>query len=156
MTLVITHTNGFLGCFTKAADGTMQQRALIDTGEEAPTPMALAELGESMAKQYGWIAPRVVAPIPSKAIAEPRVKARPKGKELVGEERNAYIMSFMRGHGSATLREIMESAGTYSHESASRWQHNMRALCEQGLIMRMQKGTGTQGIYYQLRESNET
>lgn len=54
MTFIVTHTQNHLGCFTLNPDGTMTQRALVDTGPQELTPTELATMGLQMASQFGW------------------------------------------------------------------------------------------------------
>lgn len=149
MTLVVTHAQGFLGCFTTEPDGTLKQRALIDTGQPDPTPLDLATLGERMAKEYNWVNGNSVSDggkpkaLPSKKqpkeIPAPR-KIRFKGKGqspdgMVPSEREAFILEYLATNGESALSQITRAKGLEPSEANGRWHHSMNALQNRGLVV---------------------
>lgn len=141
MTLVVTHTEGFLGCFTTEPDGSLRQRALIDTGTEPHTPLQLAELGTILAEQWGWslngYAPvKKVAPAQKKAL--PAQQKKPRAYTQPTEtitERYRLIQEYLAEHPDSTLMEILEGVGQpATHVVTARWYHQMKALVSNGTI----------------------
>jgi hypothetical protein len=140
MTLVVTHAAGFLACFTRNPDGTMRQRALIDTGEEPPTALELADIGERLSKEYGWNG-QAVAVNPVKAM-----KAKPKAlpqkrsytqSDLPVPERKARMLAYLGEHPHSTLKELIEGMGFEAdHGRTQRWYFQIRDLLENGDIIR--------------------
>jgi hypothetical protein len=146
MTLVVTHTQGFLGCFTKEPDGTLKQRALIDTGQEAPTPLDLANMGETMARDYKWLnqlpeaaKPKPLPPKPSKAIPAPKHKFSAPGQSPDGmtvSERKNYILAVLRHHPDGmTTTQLVTGKGLDFREASGRWHHQLKDLERAGLIV---------------------
>lgn len=145
MTLVVTHANGFLGCFTRGDDGTMRQRALIDTGPDAPTAVDLAELGERLAREYGWtLAPALPEPVKREPLppALSAAKKRQVEKEAAAErkrrydatdpptgERCALIKQYLQAHPNSTAIEVIAGLGyDTNRERISRWHHQFGLL----------------------------
>lgn len=134
----------------------MQQRALIDTGEEPPTPQALAELGTGLAVQYGWSL-NGVAPIngarvikerkPAElAAAERRAKDRERKRKGRGkwtvdrsdppkEERMGMMIEWVRQHPRSSLPEIVAGCGYVPERNRiGRWTHQIRELVTAGIL----------------------
>ena len=156
MTLIVTHTAGFLACFTRNPDGSMKQRALIDTGEEPPTAAELATMGDQFARQYGWIE---IQPLPTrnkiKALpsssdetrklkdAERQRRNRAKKKierdnddSLPIEQRKAMIVDYLSTHPDSILPEVLEGLGLEPTMSRrARWHHHFGALVAAGTII---------------------
>lgn len=147
MTLVVTHANGFLGCFTQDEDGTMRQRALIDTGEEPPTAKELAELGNVLAEQWGWM-PQALAPTPTPAptkalpTSDDSVKAVKDAARKERERKRKYdatdpptgdrcrmIVDYLRDHPNSTAIEIVSGCGfSPDRDRVARWHHQFALL----------------------------
>lgn len=146
MTLVITHANGYLGCFTQEPDGSMRQRALIDTGAEPPTAVDLATIGTRLAHEYGWQLNGTV-PVKGKALPK-KAKALPVNKrkalrdpDMSGDprpaERPPLIMDYLARHPNSSIREIIEGLGFEATDlRAGRWSHTFKALIASGEITR--------------------
>lgn len=166
MTLVVTHTEGFLGCFTVEPDGSMKQRALIDTGSQTHSPKELADLGLSMAAEYDWVLTPIAQPgsqvqkeiaQPVKAIKAPEKKHPQKKKPYVhrsyptATEKVALILECLTFHPGVTLREALALMGQPDDtSSASNWHHSFRALLDQGAITRAGAGNSAQPHTYSL------
>lgn len=146
MTLVVTHANGFLGCFTREPDGSMRQRALIDTGEEPPTAVELAELGTVLANQWGWninghSLPEAPEPKPKRSL--PQAKTAPvkqRGYRLDPHstgERMSMIVDYLRSHPNSTQREVISGLGFDAEDKQlmGRWTHQFKELIRQRVIM---------------------
>jgi hypothetical protein len=139
MTLVVTHAAGFLACFTRNADGTMKQRALIDTGEEPPTAIELADIGERLSKEYGWNGTTVpVAPV---KIMKGKTKALPQKRGYNNSdppvpERKTLIVAYLRAHPNSTIPEIISGlAFEPDHIRIGRWTHQFNELMRDGIIV---------------------
>lgn len=157
MTLVVTHTEGFLGCFTVNPDGSMRQRALIDTGSQSPTPQALAELGMNLAGQYDWalngVHPPAVKALSKKPAALPAAR---KGKpEPHSERRASLIVEYLKEHPNSSLKEILQGMGLVGDTGQqSRWHHNMHTLMDAGTVVRARAGkSSSQPFRYSLLQS---
>lgn len=166
MPLIVTHTEGYLACFTKEADGSMRQRALIDTGEQAPTPIVLAELGTKLAAEYGWSFDQPVIKAPAKALPAKKAKAipakangrhvpRPKGPMTVDPEtgrasisadppiakRLELIKGYLADHPDQTMTEVIEGVGLESdHARKARWHHQFALLLKMQQIVWVNTG----------------
>lgn len=152
MTLVVTHANGFLGCFTREPDGTMRQRALIDTGEEPPTPETLATMGDALAEQWGWNGRAIPPAREAKALppADRKTKAngrkpRPGNNYPGGRhpndppmaERQTMILAYLRQTPNQSVAEIVAGIGLEPDSGRlSRWHHVFKAMRDAGAIDR--------------------
>lgn len=141
MTLVVTHAAGFLACFTRNPDGTMKQRALIDTGEEPPTAIELADIGERLSKEYGWVNGVTVPNVRGK-VAKPKIaKALPSKRKYNDSdpptsERMRMIVEYLTKHPNSSLREIIEGLGfTLTVDRNGRWHHQINALTANGTLV---------------------
>ena len=144
MTLVVTHAQGYLACFTRNPDGSMKQRALIDTGEEPPTALELANTGERFAQEFHWdqeVQPastrskvKALSPSTTKhAIRERQKRAQAREQRelqkkqkrtcktdrdnddaLPIEQRKAMIVDYLRNHPDSTQAEVLEGLGLES------------------------------------------
>jgi len=173
MTLVVTHTEGFLGCFTVNADGSMRQRALIDTGPTQVTPQALAELGTSLAEQYDWTLTAVqtnghekkavAAADPIKALKalpekKPQKKQKPPSRQNYvhrsypsAADKRALILECLRVHPEVSLMEALPLMGQPADGAASsNWNHTFKALLTEGTIVRSGPGNSVEPFRYSL------
>lgn len=175
MTLVVTHANGYLGCFTQNPDGTMRQRALIDTGDEPPTAAQLAEIGTTMADQWGWQLSALPAqpsrkqsatalpkgdPVAElKAVEKRRKSGAPKPKrgydntsDIPKADRERLIPEFLASNPYRTAAEIITGLGYEADDKRiARWHHSFIALWEAGRIARrIREGSKTRLNEYYL------
>lgn len=154
MPLVVTHTEGFLACFTQEADGSMRQRALIDTGEASHTPSSLADLGVKLAGEYGWTfdapLPKPVAPKPKAVAHKPKALPRTqRPKQIVKHadgtlssaddpsvaDRYALITEYLRVHGEAEMLDVIAGVGLEPTPArAARWHHQFNALLASNVL----------------------
>jgi hypothetical protein len=155
MTLVVTHTEGFLGCFTMNPDGSMKQRALIDTGDEHVSPQELAETGLVLAETYGWSFAPVVNGVkkaaalkesdPIKALKaaekkngqkKPQQRRQYRQDYPKGPEKVSMILACLAEHPGSTLKEVLELMGqpTDGH-TCGNWYHTFKSLREEGRIV---------------------
>lgn len=160
MTLVVTHNNGFLGCFTKEADGTMRQRALIDTGDAMATPESLALLADGLDGQWHWTTP-AIAPTkrgrpkalpPAPADRAPKVVDTAKRKRVkrrgnpyggghpadpLPAERPTMVLAYLNRTPYQTVSEILEGIGLEpTPERNSRWHHVFTHMLKARMIER--------------------
>jgi len=155
-TLVVTHAAGFLACFTAGPDGSMRQRALIDTGQEPPSPAELAELGSGLASTYGWHPDTTQAPSkPQRAIGRPP-KALPaarakKRKYPPIAERQPLMLSYLQQHGPSTVREFVEAQGySWDPRTNATWWTVLESLVKEGLVTKSKAAHpagGNRGLY---------
>lgn len=151
MTLIVTHAAGFLACFTRNLDGTLKQRALIDTGEEPPTATELADIGERFAKQYGWVNGSSIPtpPVARVAKAKPARQLPPKRRyDNVSDppvnERQGMILEFVRHHPRVSIAEIIEGCGFESTETRrGRWRFQIEDFVDSGVFIREDDPAGT-------------
>jgi len=161
MTLVVTHTEGFLGCFTVNPDGSMRQRALIDTGSQAPTPQELAETGVVLAENYGWQINGVIPAPVKQALPAQKKKAIPlkRGPEPgyhhrkypSTEQKREMILAYLGEHGPTILTDVLRGIGQPTDQTAiSNWYHTFSALFKEGLIIKAVPSKGGKPAVYSL------
>lgn len=172
MTLVVTHANGFLACFTRADDGSMRQRALIDTGDDPPTAVDLANLGDELARTWNWLpalpastrkpyanAKPAVVPLPPASDPVKRLKdAERKRKDGRGvrsktdpppRERPAMVTRFLEANPRSTLAQIIVGLGLKADAARlGRWHHTIVALREAGAIQRSETSNSVNPYVY--------
>lgn len=179
-TLVVTHTEGFLGCFTVNPDGSMRQRALIDVGTEPPSPQALAALGMSLAGEYGWqlngVKPELVEhprlPAVKKALKKgvaalpaPAAEAVRNARSLGQKNRKQYppaavkvalIVKCLRQYPGSSIGQILERSNQPNDAGhQSNWSHTIKAMLQDGSLYRTGKGHSTDPFKYYLTSMRE-
>jgi hypothetical protein len=117
-TLVITHAEGFLACFTQDDNGTMKQRALLDVGDNVPTAAELAKMGSAFADQFHWLngaqsdAPPIRAlPAKQKAHATKRSRAYQTTDATEVARIRADVILWLASHPDSVAMEIAKGVG---------------------------------------------
>jgi hypothetical protein len=152
--LIVTYVEGFVACFTESRTG-MQQRALIDVGDSAPSPQALAELGGVLADEWGWMnrIERSTAHVRKGELTTTRPSPRKVQHDLSdpkGADRQAMILRYLAQNPDVPTKAIVEGLGFEpDHKRVARWAFTMSSMVKAGLVISksIQYGTVRRYLY---------
>lgn len=148
----------------------MRQRALIDTGDDPPTAVDLANLGDELARTWNWLpalpastrkpyanAKPAVVPLPPASDPVKRLKDAERKRKARGydnrsdppaRERPAMVTRYLEAHPRSTLAQIVVGLGMEANIGRlGRWQHTIVAMREAGTIAREQLPEGSTRPY---------